>query len=117
VNPNAALRYTPALSVPESSFESAADPDFLTGFDDVEDEEDEEEEGEPVCARPEIVAQAVIPRTVIPKMRSTLKRTMPLMFPSYKDISPPAFRTFARTRVWREKKKGGCKAAQLASGY
>ena len=77
MNPNAGLRYAPALTTPESSFETAADADFLTGLD----EEDDELAGWLVCARTEIVAQAVIPRIVILRIRIP---RMSLMFPSYK---------------------------------
>jgi hypothetical protein len=111
VNPNAGLRYAPALTTPESSFETAADADFLTGLD----EEDDELAGWLVCARTEIVAQAVIPRIVILRIRIP---RMSLMFPSYKNISRAAFgHRRVRSVVLRFKGKGGRSAAHLVTGH
>jgi hypothetical protein len=50
LNPNVALRYTPALTVPESSFEFAVAAGFLTCFDDAEDDgEDDDEDCAGAC--------------------------------------------------------------------
>ncbi len=48
VNPNAGLRYTPALTLPGSSGETADNADLLTCLDDWEEED--EEEGREDCA-------------------------------------------------------------------
>jgi len=51
VNPNAELRYTPALTAPESNGESAPEGRAaLIGFDEDFDEEEEDEDGEAGCA-------------------------------------------------------------------
>jgi len=69
VNPNAGLRYTPALTLPGSSFAFVVEVDFLTGF---EDEEDCELAGWLVCARTAIVAQAAMQKIRIDDEASIL---------------------------------------------